>query len=146
MFRHILVPTDGSHVGLKAVREGIALAKALGAKATILTVARPFHVFSLDPELLAETATEHRRHEAVHEREDTALALEAAHAAGVEAAHVTAESDHLSEAVIRAAAANGCDLVVMATHDRTGLFGSSHVDNETVRLLARSDLPVLVLH
>jgi nucleotide-binding universal stress UspA family protein len=146
LFSHILVPTDGSRVGAKAVKESVELARALGARVTILTVLRPFHVFSLSPELVSETAGEHQRHEAAHESEDTRLALEAAQSSGVPASHVTAEHDHLADAVITAARAHGCDLVVMPAHDRAGLLSSSHVDSETVRLLARSELPVLVLH
>ena len=146
MFTHVLVPTDGSEVGTKAVSEGIGLAKALGAKVTILTVVRPFHTFSLDPELVTETATEHRQHEDEHLREDIRLAKEAASSAGVQCEHVTAERDHLSDAVIEAAKNRGCDLVIMPAHERVGLLRSSHVDTETVRLLARSELPVLVLH
>ena len=146
MFTHLLVPTDGSPVASKAVMEGIDLAKALGAKITILTVVRPFHTFSLNPELVTETPEEHRQHEDAHLREDIRLAKEAASSAGVACEHVTAEHDHLSDAVIHTAKNRGCDLVVMPAHERVGLLGSSHVDTETVRLLARSELPVLVLH
>ena len=147
MFKHVLIPTDGSPVGTKAVKEGVDLARALNARVTILTVVRPFHVYGLGADAVAEPESEHRRHEdEEHDLEDTRLAQEAVEAAGVEAVHVTAEDDHLSHAVIQAARSHGCDLVVMPAHDRIGLLGRSHVDSETVRLLAESELPVLVLH
>lgn len=146
MFRHALIPTDGSEAGTKAVMEGIRLAKALGAKLTILTVLRPFHAWSLSPEMITETAPEHREHEEEHLRGDTQLVKEAASSAGIQWEHVTAERTHLSDAVIRAAEQHGCDLVVMPAHERVGLLSGSHVDSETVRLLARSDVAVLVLH
>jgi nucleotide-binding universal stress UspA family protein len=146
MFRHVLIPTDGSEVGAKAILEGIDLAKTLGAKVTVLTVVRPFHTFSLDPEMVTETSEEHRQHEDEHLREDIRLAKKAASAAGLACEHVKAEHDHLSDAVIHAARSHGCDLVVMPAHDRAGLLTGSHVDSATVRLLARSELPVLVLH
>jgi nucleotide-binding universal stress UspA family protein len=146
MFTHLLVPTDGSPIGTKAILEGIGLAKVLGAKITILTVIRPFRTFSLNPELVTETPTEHRQHENEHFREDIRLAKQAASSAGVQCEHVTAECDHLSDAVIEAANHHRCDLVVMPAHERVGLLKSSHIDTETVRLLARSELPVLVLH
>ena len=147
MFKHVLIPTDGSPVGIKAVKEGVDLARALNAKVTILTVVRPFHVYGLGADAVAEPDSEHRRHEdEEHELEDTRLAQKAAEAFGVEAVHITAEDDHLSNAVIRAARSHGCDLVVMPAHDRVRLLGRSHVDSETIRLLAESELPVLVLH
>ena len=34
MFKHILIPTDGSPVANKAAKAGIALARRLGAKVT----------------------------------------------------------------------------------------------------------------
>jgi nucleotide-binding universal stress UspA family protein len=49
MYEHILIPTDGSALADKAVEQGIALAKRIGAKITVLTVSVPFHVLSTDP-------------------------------------------------------------------------------------------------
>ena len=146
MFRHLVIPTDGSQIGTKAVLDGINLAKALRAKVTVLTVVRPFHTFSLDPEMVTETPSVHLQHEEEHKREDLRLAHEAARVAEIHCEHVMTEHDHLSDAVIDVAKERGCDLVVMPAHDRAGMLRSSHVDSETVRLLARSELPVLVLH
>jgi nucleotide-binding universal stress UspA family protein len=146
MFRHVLIPTDGSEIGTKAVRDGIGLAQALGANVTILTVVRPFHTFSLSPEMVTETASEHRRHEEEHLRQDVTFAKGAARSAGLQLEHVTAEQDHLSDAVIHTAKKRGCDLVVMPAHERAGLLRTSHIDSETLKLLTRSELPVLVLH
>jgi nucleotide-binding universal stress UspA family protein len=146
MFKHVLIPTDGSEVGTKVVMEGIDLAKALGANITLLTVLRPFHTFALSPEMVTETASEHRHHEEEHQRQDIALAQDAARTAGLHFQHITAESDHLSDAVIHAAKDRDCDLVVMPAHERAGLLRTSHMDSETLKLLTRSELPVLVLH
>ena len=41
MYKHILVPTDGSELSKKAVDHGIGLAKALNAKVTAVTVSEP---------------------------------------------------------------------------------------------------------
>jgi nucleotide-binding universal stress UspA family protein len=48
MFRHILIPTDGSELAERAVSRGVALAKEQGAKITALIVSRPFHVMTLE--------------------------------------------------------------------------------------------------
>jgi nucleotide-binding universal stress UspA family protein len=58
MYKNILIATDGSELSDKAVRNGIALAKTLGAKITAVTVTRPFHVFAIDPAMLRDTAVE----------------------------------------------------------------------------------------
>jgi nucleotide-binding universal stress UspA family protein len=46
MYAHILLPTDGSELSKMAVREGVDLAKALGARVTVVTVTTPFHVLT----------------------------------------------------------------------------------------------------
>ena len=144
MYKHLLIPTDGSKIGAKAVAHGIALAKATGARVTILTVLHPFHVFSLAPEAVTETEEEHARHDQEHQRWD-AKAEELARSHGIPCEHIQAESDHLADAVIQAAKARECDLVVMPAHERYGLLGRS-LDAETIKLLTRSELPVLVMH
>jgi len=58
MYRHILVPTDGSPLSEKAVTQAMALAKSLGAKVTAVTVSAPFHVFALDPTAVTDSAAE----------------------------------------------------------------------------------------
>lgn len=47
MYRHILLPTDGSELARKAVTHGLSLAKSLGAKVSVVTVETPFHVFDV---------------------------------------------------------------------------------------------------
>src|SRR5688500_7276200 len=42
MYKHILVPTDGSTLATKGVRAGIRLAKALGARITAVYVVPPY--------------------------------------------------------------------------------------------------------
>jgi nucleotide-binding universal stress UspA family protein len=44
MYRHILIPTDGSELSKLALEEGVALAKALNARVTVVTVTTPFDV------------------------------------------------------------------------------------------------------
>src|SRR6476661_3897217 len=57
MYKHILVPTDGSALSARAIEQAIGLAKFLGAKVTGMTVSIPFHVFALDPLMVSDTAT-----------------------------------------------------------------------------------------
>ncbi len=55
MYKNILIPTDGSELSQMAVKEAVALAKALNAKVTGVTVTLPFHVFALDPQVVTDT-------------------------------------------------------------------------------------------
>jgi nucleotide-binding universal stress UspA family protein len=45
MYNHILIPTDGSELSKMAIQEGVALAKALNARVSAVTVTVPFHIF-----------------------------------------------------------------------------------------------------
>jgi len=55
MYTNILIPTDGSELAGKAVEHGIALAKRVGAKATVLTVLPPFRTFTTDTQMIEDT-------------------------------------------------------------------------------------------
>ena len=62
MFQHILIPTDGSELSKMAIHEGVALAKALGARVTVITVTTPFHVFSTSPAMVTDTPAQYDKH------------------------------------------------------------------------------------
>ena len=47
MYRHILIPTDGSELAEHAVTNGLALAKSVGAKVTVIIVEDPFDWLSV---------------------------------------------------------------------------------------------------
>jgi nucleotide-binding universal stress UspA family protein len=55
MYKHILIPTDGSALSEKAIRQGVALAKSINAKVTVLTVLPRFRTLAVDPFVMAET-------------------------------------------------------------------------------------------
>jgi len=61
MYKHILLPTDGSHLSNAAVEKTLAFAKEVGARVTLLSVLQPFHVFSFDAEQLESTRAEYER-------------------------------------------------------------------------------------
>ena len=60
MYTNILIPTDGSDLSGKAVQHGIALAKRVGAKATVLTVLAPFHTFTIDTQMIEDTPARYK--------------------------------------------------------------------------------------
>jgi nucleotide-binding universal stress UspA family protein len=61
MYKHILIPTDGSALSEIAVRQGVALAKSLGASTTAITVTPTFHTFAVEPMALTDTIEQYEK-------------------------------------------------------------------------------------
>jgi nucleotide-binding universal stress UspA family protein len=143
MYRHILIPTDGSPLSERAVKQGIEFAKSLNAKVTGLTVSAPFHTFALDPMMVSDTPDTYKADcEAQAERFLGGVKM-AATAAGVPCAVEHVMADHPYEAIIDAAKDKGCDLIFMASHGRKGM-SAVILGSETVKVLTHSKIPVLV--
>jgi nucleotide-binding universal stress UspA family protein len=145
MFKHILIPTDGSEVSRKAVVAGIGLAKAVGAKVTAVYAA-PSATPIVYKHFLPVGYMTPQKHAQAIKRAAThylAVAEKAARAAGVPCETVSQTSDFPAEAILAAAAKRKCDLIYMASHGRRGvkavLLGS-----ETQKVLAHAKIPVLV--
>lgn len=143
MYRNILVPTDGSPLATVAVDKGLALAKALGAKLTALTVVSPFHVFATSANQIAYSRDEYENQ--VHGAAAKVLAeIEAkGKALGVEVETLQVEHEEPYRAIIDTATERGADLIAMASHGRKGL-SAIVLGSETVKVLTHSGIPVLV--
>lgn len=143
MYANILIATDGSELAGKAVQDGIALAKRIGAKATVLTVSPPFHIFTTDTQMIEDTPAQYKVRMQKHTEIILAAAARAAHAAGVACETVHVEHEHPYRAIIDTAESKGCDLIVMASHGRHGI-SAIILGSETVKVLTHSKIPVLV--
>jgi nucleotide-binding universal stress UspA family protein len=66
MYTNILIPTDGSELAGKAVQDGIALAKRIGAKATVVTVLPPFRTFTTDTQMIEDTPAQYKARMQAH--------------------------------------------------------------------------------
>jgi nucleotide-binding universal stress UspA family protein len=143
MHTRILIPTDGSDLSDEAIQYGTALAKAANAKVTGITVLRPFHVFTAEPEMLEETAESYRKRMTTVAAQRLAKLEQAAEAAGVSCELVHVEHEHPYKAIIDTANAKACDLIVMASHGRRGI-SALVLGSETVKVLTHSTIPVLV--
>jgi nucleotide-binding universal stress UspA family protein len=145
MFKHILVPTDGSALSALSVNRAIDFAKEISARITFL-FAKPDYPVAFygegalidptTPEKFAELA-ESQAHEVLEACE--LLARDG----GVAASSVSITNDIPYEAIIDAADANGCDLIFMASHGRRGISGLL-LGSETQKVLTHSSIPVLV--
>lgn len=143
MYKNILIPTDGSELAGKAVRHGIALAKAIGAKITVLTVSAPFHLFTLDPQSVEDTEAQYTSRIRESRKRLLGEVASAAKTAGVVCETMHLEHEHPYEAIIDTARKDGCDLITMASHGRRGV-SAIVLGSETIKVLTHSKIPVLV--
>ena len=143
MFKHVLIPTDGSALSRMALDRGLALAKSLDARVTVLHVATPFHVVTTDSVALSDTRDQYERYVKAQAQEITSAAETSAKEEGVNAHGVYVVAEHPYEAIIKTAQDEGCDLILMASHGRRGIKGLL-LGSETQKVLTHSAIPVLV--
>ena len=143
MYRHILIPTDGSPLSEVAVKQGVAFAKSLNARVTGLTVSPPFHTFALEPMMVSDIPETYKADCDARAERFLGAVQRAAQSGGVPCAVEHVMADHPYEAIIGTAKDKGCDLVFMASHGRKGVSGLL-LGSETVKVLTHSKIPVLV--
>ena len=144
MYKHILLPTDGSVLSEVAISNGLRFAKALGAKVTGLYVMVERQVESFEGYAPTDVKSAVRDRAAEQEAQKYLGAI-AAKAAQADVRCETLSVSHASphQAIIKAAADKGCDLIVMASHGRKGITGEL-VGSETARVITNCKIPVLV--
>jgi nucleotide-binding universal stress UspA family protein len=148
MFKHILLPTDGSPLSESTIRRCLVFAREIGAKVSGVHVLPESHVFTYRDgytESVGYTRDQYildLREHAQHYLDKLAGAAEEV---GVPCETFLLNSDHTYEAIISAAEEKGCDLITMATHGKRGLKGFL-LGSETQKVLAHSRIPVLVYH
>ena len=141
MYRNILIATDGSELAEKAVDHGVAMAEAINAKVTVVTVSEPFPV---ELHMVSDTREAYERHVGARATECLAAAKQAASIAGVTCDTVHVECPHPYQGIIDTAIQKGCDLIVMASHGRRGI-SAVVLGSETIKVLTHSAIPVLVV-
>jgi len=147
MYKHILIPIDGSQTADKAVAEGIKFAREAGAKVTLFTAVPEYQPPS-EAELMARRAISLWDHERIsRDKAHTILnpAAERLRAAGVECDTSYSECNRPFEAIVAEAQDRGCDLILMSTHGRSGLAALWY-GSETRDVISHSSIPTLVYH
>ena len=145
MFKHILIPTDGSPVAAKAIKAGVALAKEMGASVTGFYAIEPPPTHMYGEGYLAErnlvAELERRAKEVAQASVDEVSA--AAKSAGVPCDTTISRSVLPYKGIIAAAEKNKCDVVFMASNGHKGLAGLV-LGSVTNKVLTHSKIPVLV--
>ena len=132
MYQHILIPTDGSELAERAVTHGLSLAKFVGAKVTVIIV---------EERLGGWLYTEEMKKNATSVLDRVA---NAAKQTGVPCDTIHVQDVQPYEAIIATATDRGCDLIVMASHGRSGL-SAVVLGSVTNKVLTHTKVPVLVV-
>ncbi len=145
MFKHILIPTDGSELSRKAIRTGVELAKFHGARVTGVHAIPDYHLM-IAYEGAFDPVTEERIEKEARMRADSFLGFirQTAETAGVSCETVCETSDHPYDAILKTANARHCDLILLHSHGRKGL-AAVLLGSETRKVLTHSKIPVMVV-
>jgi nucleotide-binding universal stress UspA family protein len=143
MFKHILIATDGSELAERAAAQGFALAKALDAKVTAVTVSEPWAAVVSGEAAFGFPPDDYEKGAAEAAQAVLGRVAELAKAAGVACTAVHVKDHFPDEGIVGAAKEKGCDLIVMASHGRRG-FAKLLLGSVATRVLTLSPVPVLV--
>lgn len=148
MSEHILIATDGSDLAHRGIDKGLALAKALGATVSVVTVTEGYPI-ELDMRGMGsvmnpDQIVRHRDAQGTHAAEVLKAATDRATAAGMEIETVHVPDAFPAEAILATALDKKATMIVMASHGRRGL-GRLLLGSQTAEVLAHSTIPVLVV-
>jgi nucleotide-binding universal stress UspA family protein len=143
MFKHILLPTDGSVLSEVAIKKGVEFAKEVNAKVSGLTVTKPFHVFTTDVTELEDTKETYAEDTKASAAARLSVIEQAAKQAGISYEVVHTIGEHPWEEIIKTATERGCDAIFMASHGRRGV-AAVVIGSETNKVLTHTKIPVLV--
>lgn len=147
MFRHILIPTDGSEVASIGVDKGLELARENGCRVTIVTVTEPLGgQFAFAGDLWAPSDDELAAYNASQAQLAERIFAPLRHKAmeldvPIETVHIPWRLP--AAAIVQTADEKGCDLIVISSHGRTGI-DRVVLGSQTARVLAAANVPVLV--
>jgi len=146
MFKKILIPTDGSPLSAQAANAGIHFARSVGAEIVALHVSQPFAAtIGFDGMAAAYAITDEDYEKAAAEQAEKYLkqVLDRAHTAGVTAAKCAVSNFNVADGIVQAAVDNGCDLIFIGSHGRSGL-SRLLLGSVTAKVLSLATTAVLV--
>ncbi|HEY5863859.1 MAG TPA: universal stress protein [Casimicrobiaceae bacterium] len=146
MFKHILIPIDGSRLAGKAVKAGVRFAKELGARVTFYHAIDVTPAFAagefVTPSVIEQIETGSHK-QALKRLAEAAKAAQAAQAASVPCETLSATPQTAYRGIVDAVRRKKCDVIFMASHGR-GELASLVLGSVTLKVLAHSRIPVLV--
>jgi nucleotide-binding universal stress UspA family protein len=143
MFKHILLPVDGSETAQKAVEKAAGLAQAFGSDVTAIYVIDPYPFTGLGSDF-AYGQAEYLSAATVEAKEATEAARATLEQAGVKVTTAVIEAHAAWRGIIDTATALGADLIVMGSHGRRGLE-KVVLGSVAQRVLSHAHLPVFIV-
>lgn len=131
MYKHILLPTDGSERSERAIQAGVQLAKVHGAQVTCICVTEATYISEIDAGGNPLADSRLAKFKAACQAESVAYEC------------VTKVGGAPHESIVRCAEELGCDLIVMATHARSRV-GKFFLGSVASTVLSECDIPVLL--
>ncbi len=144
MYKNILLATDGSELAAKALEQGFALAKTLGAQASVVTVTEPWTSVVSGEMGLAFPIDEYEKGCEANAASILRTAEESARAAGMTCRTVHVKDKFPAEGIIDTAKQHNSDLIVMASHGRRGL-SRMLIGSQANQVVTHSAVPVLIV-
>jgi len=145
MFKKILIPTDGSPLSAQAANAGICFARSTGAEIVALHVAQPFAMFGLDGMAAAYAISDEDYEKVTAEQAEKYLQQiqDRADTAGVKVQRRAVYNFGVADGIVQAATENGCDLIFIGSHGRSGL-SRLLLGSVTAKVLSLATIAVLV--
>ena len=146
MFKKLLIPTDGSPLSAQAANAGVCFARSVGAEVVALHVTQPFAAtIGFDGMAAAYAITDESYEKAASDQADKYLdsVLHRAETAGVKAGRVSVSNFNVADGIVQAAQENGCDLIFIGSHGRSGL-SRLLLGSVTAKVLSLAHTGVLV--
>lgn len=143
MFKHILLPVDGSTTSMMAVEKVLGLAQAFKSEVTAIYVIDPYAFsgvgadFSYGQAQYLDAAT-------AEANQALAAAKHLLENAGVKVDSSIIEGHTIYRGILETANAVGADLIVMGSHGRRGL-DKIVLGSVAAQVLAHAHLPILVV-
>ena len=143
MYKHILIATDGSELAGKAVTQGLAIAKSLGAEITVVNVTEPWVAVAPGEVAMSFPIKEYDESVSANARRILSAVETEAAAQGVACRTLHVKDQFPAEGIIETANELKCDLIVMASHGRRGLMRFL-LGSQAIKVLTHSTIPVLI--
>ncbi len=143
MFKHLLVPIDGSPTSQLAVDKAIGLARAFSSAVSVLFVIDPYPFAGVGADF-AYGQAQYMSAARAEANEALAAARKAFEVAGVQVNASLVEAHMVWRGIVEAADAGGADLIVMGSHGRSGIE-KMVLGSVAQRVLSHARQPVLVV-